>query len=379
MQSTGFHASQDDEIDLFDLWDDILQEKLWVFLGFLGCVVLAVAYLFVATPTYETKVVIKPASANNVVELNAPQFTFNIASGSDSNPVYKTIYSKTVEEAFADAKAALLSKEYRRQFYYAYIEEIKQVKGAYNPELTDSQNFSKFDELFTSKVSNEKKDVETYLQVSFELSDPEKAAELLNAYTEFTLAAKLADVKETVDSKITAQIEKWEYDASKLREEYKGEQIRKNLLLTEAYDIAEAVSQTQPLFSKSEIVGTYEPPLYMFGTKALKAEIRAIKQRENMAKSLPYGEDHFIDRLPELRFKIDQLKNIEIDFAKVSLAVIDEQAFVPVKPAKPKKLLIVALACVAGLFGGVMLALIMAAFKRHKAKIKDKIKARLNN
>jgi chain length determinant protein (polysaccharide antigen chain regulator) len=75
-------------------------------------------------------------------------------------------------------------------------------------------------------------------------------------------------------------------------------------------------------------------------------------------------------------FKINQLKSLEIDYGKVSLAVVDEQAILPVGAIKPKKLLIMALACVAGGFVGLMMALLMAAFHRHKEKIKSKIKSR---
>lgn len=367
---------RDDEIDLFDLWDDIVEQKLWVLIGFSACVLLAVLYLFKATEIFETQVVLKPASANSVVELNAPQFSYYEYSGADSQPQLHSIYSKTVEEAFMDARSAMLSKEYRRKFYQAYIDEIKSVEGVYDENLTEAQNFANFDKLFSSKVSNEKKDVETYLQVNFELPDAQKAADLLNAYTEFALAEKLADIKETIDSKVAAQVGKFEYDAMQLREQYKGEQTRRSLMINEAYSIAKAVGQTQPLFSKSEIVGTYEPPLYMFGTKALKAEERAIKDRERLAKELPYGEDHFIDDLPALLFKIDQLKNLEVDYSKVKLAVIDEKAILPISAIKPKKLLIVALACVAGVFVGLMMALLVAAFHRHKEKIKSKIRSR---
>ena len=207
---------RDDEIDLFDLWDDIVEEKLWVFVGFFACVVLASIYLLKATEIFQTQVVIKPASANSVVELNAPQFSFEVFAGEGRTPVIKTIYSKSVDEAFSDARSALLSKEYRRNFYEAYIDEIKSVKGAYNEGLTEAQNFAAFDKLFSSKVSGSK-DVETYVQISFELSDAKKAADLLNAYTDYSLAAKLGDVKETIDSKVAAQVGKLEYDAKQLR------------------------------------------------------------------------------------------------------------------------------------------------------------------
>lgn len=361
LESSDLDSVRDDEIDLFDLWDDIVEEKIWVFIGFFACVLLAALYLFKATEIFETQVVLKPVSANSVVELNVHQF--------------EGIYSKTIDEAFSDARSAMLSKEYRRNFYQAYLDEIKSVEGVYNDSLTEAQNFANFDKLLSSKVSSSK-DVETYLKVSFELPDAQKAANLLNAYTEFSLAAKLTDIKESIDSKVAAQVGKLEYDAKQLREQYSGEQTRRSLMLNEAYSIAQAVGQTQSLFSKSEIVGTYEPPLYMFGTKALRAEEKAIKDRQRLAKELPYGEDHFIDELPSLLFKIDQLKSLEIDYSKVSLAVVDERAIAPVSAIKPKKLLVMALACVAGVFVGLMMALLVSAFHRHKEKIKSKIRSR---
>lgn len=375
IESQDGYLVRNDEIDLFDLWDDIVEEKIWVIVGFFACVLLAAIYLFKATEIFQTQVVIKPASANSVVELNVPQFTYNINAERDGNLQLRTIYSKTVDQAFADARSAMLSKEYRRKFYEAYLDDIKSVGTIYNENLTQTQNFANFDKLFSSKVSGAK-DIETFLQVNFELSDAQKAADLLNAYIHFSLSAKLSEIKETIDSKVAAQIGKFEYDAMQLREQYKGEQTRRNLMLNEANSIAKAIGQTQPLFSKSEIVGTYEPPLYMFGTKALQAEEKAIKERQNLAKQLPYGEDHFIDELPSLLFKINQLKSLEIDYGKVQLAVVDEEAIVPVGAIKPKKLLVMALACVAGIFVGLMMALLMAAFHRHKEKIKSKLRSR---
>ncbi|MGR6871610.1 Wzz/FepE/Etk N-terminal domain-containing protein [Pseudomonas sp. HK3] len=373
--TSDINSIRDGEIDLFDLWDDIVEEKLWVFIGFFACVLLAALYLFKATEIFHTQVVIKPASANSVVELNAPQFALHLYSGDDGVPQAQAIYSKTVDEAFSDARSALLSKEYRRNFYQAYLDEIKSVEGVYEEDLTEAQNFANFDKLFSSKVSGNK-DVETFLQVNFELPDAQKAADLLNAYTEFSLAAKLGDIKNTIDSKIAAQLGKFEYDAMQLREQYRGDKARRSLMLNEAYSIAQAVGQTHSLFSKSEIVGAYQPPLYMFGMKALRAEDKAIKGRQELAEDLPYGEDHFIYELPSLLFKIDQLNSLEIDYAKVSLAVVDEQAIAPVGAIKPKKLLVMAFACVAGGFVGLMMALLVASFHRHKEKLKSKIKSR---
>jgi len=183
------------------------------------------------------------------------------------------------------------------------------------------------------------------------------------------LQSRLQDVQDTLNSKVTAYVEKLEYDAMLLRERYYSEQTRRKLELAEAKTIASAIGQSSPVIAKAEIMGTYEPPLYMYGTQAISAESKAISNRKALAKNLPYGEDHFIKGLPEVLFDIQQLKGLKVDFNKVKLAVVDEKAIVPLKPIKPKKALIVALAGVAGIFMGLMAALLVAAFKRHKEKV----------
>ena len=87
------------------------------------------------------------------------------------------------------------------------------------------------------------------------------------------------------------------------------------------------------------------------------------------AKNLPRGEDYFIGGLPPILLEIESLEKLDVDFEKIILARIDEVAIVPVSPVKPRKLLIVALAIVAGLFVGLFMALIAAAYGKHKLRI----------
>jgi chain length determinant protein (polysaccharide antigen chain regulator) len=137
--------------------------------------------------------------------------------------------------------------------------------------------------------------------------------------------------------------------------------------LAEANQIATAVGQLNSVFSKNEVLADVKDmPLYLYGTKALKAESKALENREKTAKNLPYGEEHFIEGLPEILFKINQLKNIEIDFSKVSIAQVDEKATVPSRPIKPRKSLILALGLIAGGFLGLITALLVGAYKRYQ-------------
>ena len=72
MTEKVIESRQDDEIDLFDLVDDI-REKWYLVLGyfFVG-VVLAVVYALNASPLYKTELVLRDAPASDLLTFNQP-------------------------------------------------------------------------------------------------------------------------------------------------------------------------------------------------------------------------------------------------------------------------------------------------------------------
>ncbi|MEY8206169.1 MAG: Wzz/FepE/Etk N-terminal domain-containing protein [Bermanella sp.] len=343
----GFH---DDEIDLFDLWDDLVSNKRWLIIGLVSCILLAAAYLYTAKPVYEVISVLKPASERDLVEINVPQL-----SG---------IYSLGVDEAFEHAKRAMLAKEYHRDFYQQNLVKIKATGGLYNSELTEAQNFTDFGDRLNITLSGNK-DAETFIKLKFELHEAQAAANFLNDYVEFSLQRRLSEIRQTLESKRLVRLNKLEYDASLIRDKYYSQKIQRKLQLNEAHLIAKSVGQLEPIYSKSDILGSFTPPLYMYGAKALAAEERALSGREAMTAGLPHGEEHFITGLSSILFEIRQLKSLNVDYSKIKIVQLDEPASVPVNPAKPKKLLVMVLSVVAGGFLGLMMALMAAAYKRH--------------
>ena len=350
--------SNDDEIDLFDLIDDIWSHKRWVFLGLCVTIILAGLYLFKATPIYQTEAKIKSATANDLIEFSRPQLV--------------GVYTLDVKEAFSSAQAALMSTGYRKEFYVLKLDDIKALPNGYNEELTLEQNFSRFSEDFSIKTSGAK-DSESFVQVTLKSSDANFASELLNEFVEYALFRRLRDSYDTMLARVNTRIEALNYNATIMREEYLGNKARRILELKEAEGIAIAVGQKDPVYRNMDLLGGKAPPLYMLGSKALKAEAKALKSRALKAKGLPRGEDHFIAGLPKILLEIDSLKTLEVDFSKIHLARIDEIAVTPFKPIKPRKLLIMALAVVAGLFVGLFMALIAAAYGKHKIRMEEKL------
>lgn len=349
----------DDEIDLFDLIDDIWKHKTWVLVGLLSALMLAGIYLIKATPVYQAESTVKSATANDLMEFSRPQLV--------------GVFSLDVESAFISARSALLSTDYRKEFYELKLDQIKAIPDSYNENFSIEQNFSRFNEQFSIKVSGIK-DSEDYVKLTLKSADPVQASDLLNEFAEYALFRRLRDSYDTMLSSIDRRIELLNYQANIMREEYMSNKARRILELKEATVIAVAVGQTTPLYRNMDLVGGQVPPLYMLGSKAIKAEIKALESRELIAKNIARGEDRFIPGLTKILVEVEALQALEVDFSKISLARIDEVAVVPVKPIKPRKLLIMALALVGGVFVGLFMAIIVAASGKHKLRITTKRK-----
>jgi chain length determinant protein (polysaccharide antigen chain regulator) len=351
--------ANNDEIDLFDLIDDIWGHKNWVFVGLFFTLLLAGIYLFKTTPVYQVEAKVKSATAHDLIEFSRSQL--------------QGIYSLDVKGAFSSAQSALLSTGYRKSFYELKLDQIKALPGAYNESLSLEQNFADFSQLFSIKSGS--KDAESHVELSLKYSDPELASTLLNDFVEYALLRSLRDAYDIMLAKINVRIEALNHQASIMREEYMANKARRILELKEADDISIAIGQTKPVYRNMDLLGGRELPLYMLGSKAIQAEAKALESRVKIAKDLARGEDHFIAGLPKILLEIEMLQAFEVDINKIHLARIDQAAVIPVSPIKPRKLLIVALALIAGIFVGLFMALIVAAHGKHKIRIVKKRKA----
>lgn len=353
---------RDDEINLFDLVRDLNVQKRWVMGPLIACFVLALLYVALAKPVFQVKSVVKAASEKDLVELNPPELR---AQYIDGQKIGIDVFSMDVETAFEQSKQALLSREYRKAFYHENLEVIMENE-LFNEALTLEQNFDAFNGNFKIKLSNDKKDAEKFVELKLELGNPELATELLNDYVTYSLKSRLNDVKATYENKLEQSIRKLEYDAGLIRDKYFSDKTREKLELAEALSIAKSVGIKNPIHQKSSMIANNSGlPRYMYGENALKAEKRALDSRSKLAKGMPFGEEHFIEGLPEKNFEIKKLKELKLDFVKVQLAKVDELATLPRKPIKPKKALILALSLIAGGFLGLMTALLVAAYKRY--------------
>lgn len=362
---------QEDEIDLFDLVDDIRDKWYWL----VGCLVLggllATAYAFTATPLYRTELVLRDAPASDLLTFAQPALrtTLQLASSDEKdefgNPVELSntpVFELNSEQAFMGVRTVVRSATARKVFYQKILnsgdEEIKDL--LYNPKLTEEQNFANFLTVFTFTDSNSKTDQDLSLEVSFELKDPEIARNLLNEYVDFALLRYENQVRQELSHKVRSQLELNQAWANSFRDAYESDKSKRIALLEEAAEVAVSIGQTKPFYNTNDVVVSSEPPLYMMGELALRREAEQLKKRSNMD-----SEDLFINGMSAIKNSIVTLDSVNIDWKSVNLALIDQPALLPIKPIKPRKALIVALGGVGGLMFGLMAALLAAASSRH--------------
>lgn len=350
-----------DEIDLFDLIDDVKDKWQWAVGTAVIVTLLALFYAYWATPIYRSELVFKSASEAELLPLNQPKLreVFGVAE----DQVYLT-----PEKAFKDVRKLALSSNYMRGFYSELLAsatpELKTL--IYNSEITPEQNVSKFSERIShSDPAANSSDV--FLGLQFELSNPMLSAHVLNKYGSYIQQRYINEMQSAISMRFKAQLEQWRVEAEEMRTRYLANKNRRMVELQEAAAVAASINQKLPMYSGDRVAVGFEPPLYMMGERALRAEIAQLQSRSGK------GEDMYIEGLPELLWKIRTVEEANVEWAKVSFVQLDQDAIVPLAPIKPKKRLIVALGVVAGVMMGLLLALIAAAQERRQQRRSQRV------
>lgn len=346
------HTVNNDEIDLFDLIDDIKDKWYWLIGTVVLSLCLAFAYLYKVTPVYQTEVVYKEVSDADLLPVNQPRL--------------QDVFSLSNETAFKEVRALARSGNTKRAFYNQLLAEKDDALLAliYNEQLTIEQNFSRFSSLF-AYVDSGAKDSDVLLRIQFMLSDAQWATVLLNRYSDFVLQRYLTEVRNTIQLNKQSRLDALRLEADGLRTKYLAQKNQRMLALEEASSIAASIKQKMPFYSGSNnAVFSAQPPLFMMGQTVINAELSQMRSRAER------GEDAYISGLPELNWKIQNLEEAEVNWDSVRFVQLDQSAVLPLKPIKPRKAMIVALAGVVGGMAGIIFALLAAAqVRRRKSKI----------
>lgn len=252
----------------------------------------------------------------------------------------------------------LQSRKYQRKYFFE--NKLYEFFDESSPEKSFEDNFhNQIIFKLDSKITSRDFRAQQFLSVSFFNPDPNLAAEWLNDY--ITMVDKetsqdyadginilIQNTKNTFKSTITSKknISK-QITADRIIQLEEALRIAKELQII---DRSNKGSNQQSVFLTENENIQSKDPLYLAGTKAIQAEISALKTRKD--------EESFIVGLRQLQQKVKSLDSITVDVNNVRAAQIDQKALPPEVRHSPKRKLIVFV----GTFFGFVLAFFYLLF-----------------
>ena len=278
------HQSHDDEIDLFDLVDDIRDKWYWLVGSLLAGIALALSYVMTATPEYQTEATITEAAPSELLPFSQAALRNRLTlsasvkdvqnNGVEDEPVSLTdeaVFELDAEAAFSSARSVLRSASTRKAFYSFLLsqpdEELLPLISS--QALTEEQNLANFLTRFSFSDPG-KGDTDTYLTVKFKLgSNAELARDVLNDYIAYALILHEKRIRNEFERKIRSELELYQTWVDNFRRVYESEKARQIARLEETAQIAASIGQKKPFYNTNDVVVSSEPPLYMMGEQEI--------------------------------------------------------------------------------------------------------------
>lgn len=408
----------DDEIDLFELAENLWKEKILIALVTAVVTSVALAYALLATPQYQTQSTLLPPALKGLGELNSLE-----------------VIEIEPEDALALVAAELDSYEARFDYY-------RNNRGLFTKLESDSRSLEQnFERVNTAlKVirpdSRQADNQRPFVSLRIEYPRGVDGPQIVNGLVTYAIQRAVVEVSSDFEALVANRLlaldrrintARASYDAEKevriatlmeqdnlkraelndelsaLRNQLRQRRDNRVAQLEEAISIASALGIKKPTTpsgmsqdqrSTGNVVRTevtnQTPPLYFMGTDALEAERKALQSRTSddftelriteINKELQLlesnrtiemlqvreNEDLFLAELAKLRSERARLKSLELDPQKLSLVRIDQVAVQPTAPIKPNKKLIVVMGGMLGGMLGGMIALVRIVIRKRK-------------
>jgi len=337
-----------DEIDLFELAQNLWKQKALISVVTLSVTAIAASYAFLSTPVYESKTSILPPRSADIAGYNLGRSEAGLTEF-------------TAVSVYSIFTQNLRSDGLRREFF----------EQVYLPAETTSEGAKAKDELresFNKKLSVTNPDVKNSPErfaVLVQSADPSRAAEWANLYVERVANKTRKDMADTVATEISTRVRSIQSRIAVLRDNAKKLREDRIARLSEALKVADKVGLQAPQVKASRISSDGELEqfvdgnlMYMRGAKAIRAELDVLQNRKN--------DDPFIAGLRDLENKLDFLAKVSVSPDGVAVFTLDSAAEVPETPIKPKKPLILALGFILGGILGVLIALVRGMLAKYR-------------
>lgn len=413
--SSSFRAPpipSSDEIDLVALFHAVWKQKKLIIATTASAGLVAAIYAFVTIPQYEVSSVLRPAAINELDSLNRSEI-YTLPPGDALVRVGASLESYDTRLGFFRSHQKLFKafEQPGRTLEQSFEEFNRNSIELSLPDPKKANSLSAYIKLEMSypkgvdgvailngfidyAIATEREQIAADLDVIVKnrLNELKGKIDAARSAYEVDKEAKIAALRET-DSLRRAQLQD---ELKALRAQLKTGRTDRVAQLNEAIAIARSLGIRKPSTpsalgesdrnGSSSVMRTeinsQQIPLYFMGVEALEAERAALMQRKSddftegriaqIAKELQLlqsnreievlnrreNEDMFLAGVQPVRAEVARLSNLNIDMSRLKLVTIDKQALEPLRPVKPKKVLVILLGLVLGGFIGVFIAVI---------------------
>ncbi|MGE1154890.1 Wzz/FepE/Etk N-terminal domain-containing protein [Pseudomonas kitaguniensis] len=409
-----------DEIDLIEVANSVWRQKKLV----LGCTilvgVLGASYAFLAPKVYEVSSVLRPAAINELDALNRSEVyklppadaLAKVGAQLDSYGA-RLDFFKSHEQLFQAFRKPGQSLEqsfddFNRNSVNVIVPDPKKSDSLSSYIRLEMQYPSDVDGVailngfvdYAIAAEREQVGADLKVIVNNRLSELKGKIDAARANYETEKESKIAKLLEA-DRLKRAQLQD---ELSALRLQMKMERGDRLAELAEAISIAKSMGIRTPTTPSAmgdatrsgsnqvmrTEVNNQKIPLYFMGTEALEAEQTALQKRTSddftstriaeIGKELQLlqsnrevevlqkraNEDIFLQDVQPLRAEVARLRSLNIDMTNLKLVAVDRRAQEPLSPVKPKKSLVIAISLIAGLFLGVLIAVLRYFILSHR-------------
>ncbi len=346
----------DDEIDLFELWNGLVAEKLTILASFVITVLLAIVYAFSVQPVYQSESYLLPPPAEKVLPIN--EFATVLGTKRQDPESLFTQFQKNLESRLT---LKLIFDKYN--LINIYNSDIDQLSGM-DKIKAEKVAFADFIKDFSIKRPKGKESLE---EVMVSLALPLREREVADLLNNVVKTAEERTIDEIYQQLIAEKKSKINvlYDRKLgLRKIALDKRMDRISQLDEAIIITQKLGLNKPVsagptlnINNVNTESAYNTALYLLGSDLLVAEKTVLELRTN--------DDAFIPELRELQEELQKLQRLKIVKSGFGVVTIDQAAIYGDK-IKPKKSLILAVAGVLGLMLGVFIALIRRAVKNRR-------------
>jgi chain length determinant protein (polysaccharide antigen chain regulator) len=344
-----------EDIDLNYFIKLFLEQKKIIFTIIAVATTISIIYALTATKYYKSYAYILPPQTKYIQALNVVDVDGDLISLKTSPLEPVDIYTAFVMN--------IQSRKYQREYFFNNVVDIFD-----EPDETKSfeKNFHK-NLHFELSAKTTSRDIrsESFLTVTYIHTNPQESASILNGYIDMVNMKTSKNFTDGINQLInnTRNSLKAEINGRRLlAKRITDDRIKR---LEEAYTIAQklgienrvidmANSQNVILSDDKNLLS--ETPLYLYGTKSLRAEIDVLANRRSY--------DAFIPGLRSLEQKAEGLKNISVNPFDVRAAEIDQPAYPPSIRFTPKRKIIVLMGTILGIFVAFLYLLYLMVIRR---------------